>query len=250
MNLGMNAADAMPRGGLITFETARASGPWIALRVIDSGPGMDQQILSRIFDPFFTTKDPGKGTGLGLPTVHGLVKQHGGQISVRSELGSGTTFEILLPRFQELTDAAAPEVPAALSEMPLGHGETILLVEDDDAVRTVVKEVLARDGYHVIAAGRPTEALSIAHQLGDGLDLLVSDIVMPAMNGRELFRELSREHPGLPALFISGYSDEVGPCPVCADVEVLPKPLSTDALRTKVRDLLAAPHPAPRSASR
>ncbi|MFT3927753.1 MAG: AAA family ATPase [Myxococcales bacterium] len=252
MNLAMNAADAMPHGGRITIETCVAGDspgsrdaseqeprPPVALYVRDTGVGMDKDILEKIFDPFFSTKQPGKGSGLGLPTVHGLVSQHGGQLSVQSEPGRGTTFEILFPSIQGGNANAVGKAPEE-SELPVSRGETILLVEDDDAVRVALRQVLIGDGYRVVASGSPKEALKLARELGDQMDLVITDLVMPVMNGRELFAQLSRERPALPALFISGYAQDVlaAPSEVDAAVELLPKPLSTNTLRSKVREVL------------
>ena len=257
MNLGLNATDAMPQGGQVTLETesifrrsegrgaagAAGSGrlvPWVALRVRDTGQGMNPETLAKVFDPFFTTKGPAKGTGLGLPTVYGVVAQHGGHLGVQSEPGKGTTFEVLLPcTLEDATSTAGSGSPSP--DLLRGQGETILVVEDDPAVRTVVQEVLARDGYRVLTTGSPTDALRIARELGERIDLVISDIVMPVMNGRELVAELSRERPGLAALFISGYSEDVTSANLGElGFRLLRKPLSVEALRRKVREVLRA----------
>ena len=254
MNLSLNAADAMPEGGRVVVETenvfrrAEAAapapvGPCVALRVRDTGQGMDEATLARVFDPFFTTKGPAKGTGLGLPTVYGVVAQHGGRVTVQSEPGKGTTFEVVLPRAGEKafrTDRAqAPRTDARS-----GRGGIILVVEDDDPVRAVLKEALSREGYRVVVAHGPTEALGLARELGERLDLVVTDMVMPVMNGRKLVAELTRERaplPMFPVLFISGYSDDVVSASNLLDsgCELLRKPVSVSALRAKVGELLA-----------
>ncbi|MFT3926741.1 MAG: AAA family ATPase [Myxococcales bacterium] len=255
MNLAINGADAMPDGGQLVLETESVirgstsdahrehgpSGACVVLRVRDSGHGMDADTLDRIFEPFFTTKAPGKGTGLGLPTVHGIVAQHGGELSVHSEIGKGTTFEVILPR----VDDPGEQITAATSAMddkPKGKGETVLVVEDDSAVRSVVADILRCDGYRVLAVGDPGDALVLAHQLGQTLDLLISDIIMPGMNGRELYRALTRERPLLKALFVSGYSEDMVSAKGTLDdgTVLLPKPFAVDALRARVRELLSA----------
>lgn len=251
MNLAMNAADAMPRGGQLTLETenvfrsgapnaldtAEPLGQCVVLRVSDTGHGMDKQTLAKVFDPFFTTKAPGKGTGLGLPTVHGLVTQHGGQLLVRSEQGRGTTFELFLPRVSEHGGKRTPVPSPEKEHRPSGHGETILVVEDDAAVRAVVEDVLRNDGYCVFATGEPTEALSIAHTLGERLELLVTDVVMPVMNGPTLLDTLLRTQPALAALFVSGYSEGALSEVAALDArgELLEKPFLASELRAKVR---------------
>jgi len=164
---------------------------------------MDEQTLGKIFDPFFTTKRHGEGTGLALPTVYGLVKQHAGQLVVHSQPGAGTVFEVFLPRIHENRSHTVPAPKLDALDTPVGRGE--LVVEDDDAVRALVQEALGREGYRIVSASGPTEALSIASGLGTELDLLISDVIMPGMNGRELFAELARRQPTLPVLYISGY---------------------------------------------
>jgi len=265
MNLALNAADAMPQGGRLTFETdnitcARGDeasgqnqlfGPCVVMRVRDTGHGMEQETLEKVFDPFFTTKPFGHGSGLGLPTVYGIVSQHDGRMDVRSTLGDGTTFEVYLPAAPPADGPREVEGGAhghALA--PDGDGETILVVEDEDAVRQVVQDVLERQGYRVSTASSPAEAISVARQLGGRLDLLVSDIVMPGMNGRQLFAALATENHGLRALFISGYSDDVlQGWPEESGPPLLRKPFTSEALGGKVRELLeSAPSPGrPRS---
>jgi signal transduction histidine kinase/CheY-like chemotaxis protein len=246
INLALNAGDAMPEGGRLTVETlnlpdsdALPSGPCVAFRVIDTGHGMSEATLARIFEPFFTTKGPGKGTGLGLATVHGIVAQHGGQLFVHSERDRGTTFEVRLPRADEHVERvdAAESGP---TDARKGHGEVILVVEDDPAVRRVIEDVLVREDYQVVATGEPLEALRLARALGDRLDLVVTDIVMPQMSGPQVLAELRRERPEISALLVSGYAEELTAAeatvpPGCA---LLRKPLAVDALRAHVRQLL------------
>ena len=246
INLALNAGDAMPDGGRLTVQTldmpdskALPSGPCVAFRVIDTGHGMSKATLARIFEPFFTTKEPGKGTGLGLATVHGIVAQHGGQLFVQSEPGQGTTFEVRLPRANE----SAQPVEAVDSEPTgtrKGHGEVILVVEDDPAVRRVIEDVLVREDYHVVATGEPLEALRLAHELGERLDLLVTDIVMPRLSGPQVLAEIRRERPELSALLVSGYAEQLtaAEATVPAGCALLRKPLAVDALRAHVGQLL------------
>ncbi len=254
MNLGMNAADAMPTGGQLIIETGATTlteadvrdrpdvppGAYAVLRVVDTGTGMDARTLQRIFEPFFTTKPLGQGTGLGLPTVHGLVAQHRGHLRVHSELGAGSAFEILLPH-AEPQALAAPAAPAVLPiDRPPASDRTLLIVEDDDAVRGLLVGVLTEVGYEVVATGDPTRALVIARELGARLGLVISDVVMPRLNGRELARQLALEHPQVRVLFVSGYSDAALSAEGVLDpgVQLLRKPFTIDALLRRVEDLL------------
>jgi len=221
MNLVVNARDAMPEGGRLVIETCEkdvsaaqaalmpdaSTGCHVCLRVTDTGHGIAPELLDRIFEPFFTTKEPGKGTGLGLATVFGIVKQHGGWIAVASGVGQGTTFEVFLPA----VEAAAPGVSQAKSPpTPRGGTETILLVEDDPVVRTLTRRVLERAGYRVFEAASGVEALAIGEQNRHEIRLLLSDIVMPAgISGRELASRLQSVNPALNVVFISGYSAEI-----------------------------------------
>jgi len=219
MNLCVNARDAMPDGGMLRIETANSElaaghsaqhepippGRYVMLAVSDTGGGIDEKILDRIFEPFFTTKAEGKGTGLGLAMVYGTVKQAGGHVQVRSEMGRGTTFEILLPRLDEPASAAeAEEAP-----MPARGWETILLVEDEGALRAIAREILEEHGYRVIEAEGPSEAIDIAKRHPDPVHLLVTDVVMPGMNGRLLAERLKSARPDLRILYMSGYTDDV-----------------------------------------
>ncbi len=218
LNLVVNARDAMPRGGRLTVEFADADlderyaaahhpchpGRFVMMAVTDTGHGMDAETQKRVFEPFFTTKPEGRGTGLGLSTVYGIVKQSGGFIWVYSEVGVGTTLKVYLPRVEEAETAAGPS-PAA-SPCPQA-GARILLVEDDESVRGLVADLLQEAGYSVLSAGCPASALTVAATAGP-LDLLVTDVIMPGMSGRDLARKLGAERPGLHVLYVSGYAGE------------------------------------------
>ncbi len=251
LNLAVNARDAMPRGGRLTLETANVDGPdgdgvgvsnrtpgrYVVLAVSDTGIGMSPEVQANIFEPFFTTKDPGKGTGLGLSTVYGIVQQSGGHIAVRSEPGHGTTFRIYLPRVDAapVSDQAPPEVVAA----PRGT-ETVLLVEDDEALRILAKEVLAVLGYTVLEAGHPADAIRIAESHGETIHLLLTDVVMPQMNGRQLAETLAAARPDLKVLYMSGYTaGTIGADGILEPgVQFLQKPFTPLGLGRKVREVL------------
>jgi PAS domain S-box-containing protein len=253
LNLAVNARDAMPHGGKLTIETANVEldethtrqhlklrpGPYIRLALSDTGVGMDQQTLERIFEPFFTTKEHGKGTGLGLATVYGIVKQTGGDIWAYSELGHGTTFKIYLPRADEPIPTSEP--PSSFFDLPRGQ-ETILLVEDEEAVRALTREILEMSGYTVLEAGHGGEALLLCEQHQNPLDLLMTDVVMPQMSGRTLAERMKALYPELKVLYISGYTDEaivhhgvLGP-----GLFFLQKPFTPNSLASKVREVLDA----------
>jgi len=253
-NLAVNARDAMPEGGTLTLQTANAEldaayasqhlevtpGRYVLLSVTDTGTGMSEEVQAHLFEPFFTTKGVGKGTGLGLATVFGIVKQSGGHITVHSELGHGTTFNIYLPRTEEA--AAAEAVPAqAPVELPRGT-ETILLVEDERQVRHLAQAALERCGYSVLAAANGTEALQLAREHKGKLDLLVTDLIMPGINGHMLARSLQSRHPGLKFLFMSGYTDaSLLPREFLAEgAAFLQKPFLMELLVRKVRAALDA----------
>jgi PAS domain S-box-containing protein len=256
LNLAVNARDAMPQGGKLTIETANVeldseyvqthalstSGPHVMLGVSDTGCGMDRETLSHVFEPFFTTKEQGKGTGLGLATVYGIVRQSGGNIWAYSEPGKGTTFKVYLPRVQETVAAASPEGREA---SPRGS-ETILVVEDDAAVRPLVRGVLLSKGYTVLEASRGDEALSVSESHRGPIELLVTDIVMPVMTGRDLAEQLLLRHPETKVLYMSGYTNDaiVHHGVLKEGAAFLQKPFTPDALARKVREVLDGPHPA------
>ncbi len=247
VNLAVNARDAMPRGGTMGLETlnvgAGASvpappGEWVLLRVRDTGVGMSREVKAHAFEPFFTTKLPGQGTGLGLATVHGIVTQAGGLVHVESEPGQGTCFEIWLPR--SFLAIPAPGAPAGQAASARGGSESLLLVEDDPMVREMAARGLRSGGYRVLVASGGAEALQVASQEGAALRLLVTDVVLPGLDGRALADELLRRLPGLRVLFISGHAREViGRHGVDDDgAQFLAKPFTAPALLAKVRGLL------------
>jgi len=255
MNLAINAQDAMQTGGTIIVETANChlgrnslSGPdlppgaYVKLMVSDNGSGMDNETLNRIFEPFFTTKEQGKGTGLGLATVFGIVKQHGGNINVYSEIGHGSTFTIYFPRLAEVLQSQEAEIqPIELS--PLEHDATILVVEDSEMVRELVVELLTGRGYKVLVAETPTQARTIMEQnLGD-IDLLLSDVIMPEKNGLDLYNDLRCLCPFLKVLFMSGYSDNiVSHLNQLADnLSYIQKPFSSHDLFARINEILSNP---------
>lgn len=255
MNLVVNARDAMPSGGRVTIETANVElgdtfahqhamtqpGPYVMLAVSDSGLGMDRETQAHIFEPFFTTKDQGKGTGLGLAMVYGSVRQNGGSIFVYSEPGLGTTFKVYLPRVKEEVDAEQMS-PAAPSELPRGT-ETVLVVEDEPGVRAVILRTLREQGYKVLEARHGLEALHLGTQPLEKIHLLLTDVVMPQVSGREVAENLTRIHPELRVLYMSGYTDDaVVRHGVLADGAIfLQKPFTPDVLASKVREVLDAP---------
>jgi two-component system cell cycle sensor histidine kinase/response regulator CckA len=250
LNLVVNARDAMPRGGQLTLETANAEldarystgapGPHVMLAVSDTGVGMDTEQQARLFEPFYTTKERGKGTGLGLSTTYGVVKQSGGSIWVYSERGQGTTFKIYLPRCEEPLDVSQE---APLPAIPLTGTETALLVEDEPEVRRLVEKILGMQGYSVISAASPAEAIALSRGRPDSIDILVTDVIMPGMNGRELARVLSAGRPSLRVLYMSGYTDAVIAQQGILEpgTAFLSKPFTPDALARKMREVLDAP---------
>jgi two-component system cell cycle sensor histidine kinase/response regulator CckA len=247
INLAVNARDAMPQGGELTIETAEAeldeafilehagasSGPYVMLRVRDTGTGMDAATRAQIFEPFFTTKPIGKGTGLGLATVYGIVKQHGGYVAVDSEPGRGSTFAVYLPRVDE-----EPEVDAPVTTASSPGGETVLLVDDDEEVRTLACEVLRLQDYVVLEAATPEEALEICEQHKGPIDLLLTDVVMPVMSGRELAERVRPLRPEAKIMYMSGYpGDVIGNHGVLASGAFVQKPFTTSGLVEKVREV-------------
>jgi two-component system, cell cycle sensor histidine kinase and response regulator CckA len=246
LNLAVNARDAMPAGGRLTIETVNVDDQdeaQVALVVSDSGQGMDEITRARAFDPFFTTKETGKGTGLGLATVHGIVTQSGGLITIESRPGQGSSFTIQLPRIERGALAAPAARPA--SEDSLQGFETILVVEDEDAVRAFVRDVLQRHGYKVLAAASPNQAIAVAEQQAGEIDLLLTDVVMPEMSGRELCERLTARRPTMRTLFISGYPDEaLGQHGLLEQgFPLLGKPFTPAALLRKLRELLQVRQP-------
>jgi PAS domain S-box-containing protein len=251
LNLAINAGDAMPGGGTLTLTTANvvldetytrgqrevAPGRYVRISVTDTGCGMDESTRARLFEPFFTTKEIGKGTGLGLATVYGILKQSGGHIDFASEVGRGTTFNIYLPACETgLSDpgATAPDPLTSPSR------ETILLVEDDAGVRFLVRDVLAKTGYTILEARNGPEAIRLCQDFGGAIDLVLSDVVMPEMSGPELREHLGQLRPQLRFLYMSAYTDDVLVLEGVAGNETafLQKPFSTQLLARKVREVL------------
>ncbi len=251
MNLAVNARDAMPTGGQLTIETRAVTldetagafgaearrGRYVVMSVSDTGIGMPPDIKARIFEPFFTTKERGKGTGLGLATIYGIVQQSGGFIAVDSEPGHGSTFRLYFP----IADWQPPKAGSGVESVRRGT-ETILLVEDEEAVRTMTRRMLERAGYTVLDADRGSVALNLVAASTGRIDLLITDVVMPGMGGRELVEHISRSWPNLKVLYLSGYTDDavVRHGVLQADVAFLQKPFTMAALTGKVRAVLDA----------
>jgi len=260
LNLSVNARDAMPSGGTLKIHTDEVlvdddhlhlvpeaiPGRFVRLSISDTGTGMDFKTRSHIFEPFFTTKDIGKGTGMGLATVYGIVKQHDGWLEVESETGQGSTFSIYLPICVEQDRAEAPAI--AFSSSPAGAGRTVLVVEDDPAVRFLVKDILIHNDYHVIEAEDGEEALDLAHEHMDEIVLLLTDMVMPkGVSGRELASRLLAERPALKVIYTSGYSPDLfDPSLILEEgINYLPKPYTSDMLAQILRGALdVSPPPA------
>jgi PAS domain S-box-containing protein len=256
VNLVVNARDAMPGGGKLTIETANidvdedfarrheglSAGRYVILAVRDTGHGMDHSTKARLFEPFFTTKEQGKGTGLGLATVYGIVKQSGGFVLVESEPGRGAAFKILLQRLESRADTHVPELDGSRDGRSRGF-ETVLLVEDEEVVRNLVREILEGNGYTVIEARDGVEALELGSRFSEPIHLLVTDVVMPKMSGRELAERLLSLHTETRVLYMSGYTDGIiGHHGVLEPrTELLQKPFSVDSLAEKVRRVLDAP---------
>jgi PAS domain S-box-containing protein len=256
MNLAVNARDAMPQGGKLRVETANVEldqayawrhagakpGRYVMLAVIDTGIGMDAATLAHIFEPFFTTKEVGKGTGLGLATVYGVVKQSGGYIWVDSEIGRGASFQVFLPRVEEPVATMAATAPLAEK---IGGSETILLVEDAESLRKLTRSFLESHGYRVLVAQNGEEALQAETRHSGKIDLLLTDVVMPGMNGRVLSERLLPKQPGMRVLYISGYTDSfiAGHGVLERGTALLHKPFTEDALIGKVREVLDKRNP-------
>jgi CheY-like chemotaxis protein len=252
MNLVVNARDAMPQGGKLIVETTdvtldepyvgqhlgATTGAFVQLTISDTGCGMDQETLSHVFEPFFTTKEKGKGTGLGLSTVYGIVKQAGGYIMAYSELGRGTTLKVYFPLVRGVPEAAHPSDRRA--EIPGGR-ETVLLVEDETALRALTRVLLEKAGYTVLEARNVEDAIRFAENGERKIDLLLTDVVMPGMDGHELSHQLASHRPTLKILYMSGYADDVVASRGAIHNRVttlLQKPFSRAALLGKVREVL------------
>ena len=251
VNLVVNARDAMPRGGKLTIETANADldeayaqrhaairpGRYVMVAVSDTGTGMDEATAGRVFEPFFTTKETGKGTGLGLSTVYGIVKQSGGNIWVYSEPGKGTTFKVYLPRVEDVVTEGAPRLA---DSSPARGTETILLVEDEEAVRTLSRRILEKHGYRVLEAGSGPAALEVLRAVTERVHMLLTDLVMPDMTGTELASRLKADHPEIRVLFMSGYTDDavVRSGLLEPGRAFLQKPFTPVVLLRKVREVL------------
>ncbi|QXE91921.1 PAS domain S-box protein [Geomonas subterranea] len=252
MNLAVNARDAMPEGGLLTIKTGNVvadeafcdyrldakPGSYACLSVVDTGTGMDRELVKRIFEPFFTTKEVGRGTGLGLATVYGIVTQNGGFVDVESEPGHGTTFRIYLPK---LTGEAVPSAHSAIA--PLRGSGTVLVVEDDDMLRAMATQMLEKIGYRVIEAATPHAALSICGEPAHDIDLVLSDVIMPEMNGLEMARGIAGLRPETKVLFMTGYSsDIIAKCGMSADLAMhyIQKPFDMEGLHAKIIEMRSA----------
>ncbi|MGC4063941.1 MAG: ATP-binding protein [Polyangiaceae bacterium] len=250
VNLAVNARDAMPNGGRLTIATRNASSeemaklvpsevrgkPLVLLSVSDTGTGMDAATQEHIFEPFFTTKEKGKGTGLGLSTVYGIVKQSGGHVWVHSAPGNGTTFDVGLPR----VDAQTVDNRRRSTSMLAVGKEVILVVEDEEAVRKLAERILRKAGYCVAVAGSGAEALRLWEAIGEKVELLLTDVVMPQMSGRELAERLCADKPALKVLYMSGYTDDaiVHHGVLDADARLIGKPFAAADLTRRIRDIL------------
>ena len=250
MNLVVNAKDAMPEGGRLMIQTQNIvmdeshrrgtqfirPGSYVMLSVSDTGSGMDKETQSRIFEPFFTTKEKGKGTGLGLSTVYGIVKQSGGYVMVQSEVDRGSTFQIYLPQVEGVAEKHA--VPAA--DAASGGNETVLLVEDEESVRQLVRDTLSGKGYRVLEAESGEAGLATAEKHGEKIDLVITDVVMPGMTGREMVKQLAQARPGVKVLYLSGYTEDaiLSDGSIESGTAFLQKPFSLQSLSKKVREVL------------
>jgi two-component system, cell cycle sensor histidine kinase and response regulator CckA len=250
MNLAVNARDAMPKGGTLTIETANVEldehyaeahvavqrGAYVVLTVTDTGTGMTPQVQARLFEPFFTTKDPGKGTGLGMATVYGIVMRCGGTVGVYSEVGKGTAFKVYFP--QANPAEMVVEAPAPLARPHTGT-QTVLLVEDEEGLRELSKRLLQRHGYTVLVAADANEALRLFDE-NPSIDVLLTDVVMPGASGPELTRQLIERRSALRVIFMSGYTEEaiVQHGVIQPGIAFLNKPFTSEALAEKIREVL------------
>jgi CheY-like chemotaxis protein len=257
MNLAVNARDAMPDGGHLVIETSNnvltseysigelgaPAGEYVTLSVSDTGTGISEATQAHVFEPFFTTKPTGQGTGLGLATVYGIVKQSGGDIRLRSELGGGTTFVIYLPRLQQADAHQARRSPAA--GVTHGGSETILLVEDDVSLRHLALRVLRRAGYTVLEAQSSRQAIALGASHSDRIDLLLTDVVMPDLSGRAVAERLATHRPDLRVLYMSGYTDDdvMRRGITAVQTQFIQKPFLPDDLLRRVREALDASPP-------
>ncbi len=253
MNLAVNARDAMEDGGTLTIRTSNVdlsrtdqrepftvvAGPYVLLSVADTGCGMPPDVKARAFEPFFTTKEPGRGTGLGLSTVYGIVKQSGGYIWVDSEVGKGTSVRIYLPRLRVAERTPAESRRFTPASTPRGS-ETLLLVEDEEGVRDLIREWLVGHGYAVLAAGNGVEALDVSSSFSGRIDLLLADVVMPQMGGPALAKRLTALRPETRVIYLSGYADEaLGDRQVIENgAAFLQKPFALESLVRKIREVL------------
>jgi signal transduction histidine kinase/ActR/RegA family two-component response regulator len=256
VNLAVNARDAMPQGGRLILETApevldqtfvtahpgSATGPHVRLSIHDTGCGMGADVMSHLFEPFFTTKEPGRGTGLGLSTVYGIVKQHRGYIDVLSEEGRGSSFGVYLPRVDARPTS---ERPVPKERLKPGSRETVLFVEDEVALRDLMHRVLVKGGYTVLAAGDGVEALAAVEAHPVPIDLLVTDVIMPRMSGPDLAARLQASQPGIRVLYVSGYTaDQLrAQADLGRGATLLAKPFTSEGLLRKVREVLDQPRP-------
>jgi signal transduction histidine kinase len=250
MNLAVNARDAMPAGGRLTIQTANGTVPalvgqrwlepatYVTLSVSDTGVGMTPEVQAHLFEPFFTTKERGKGTGLGLSTVYGIVKQSGGDVTVTAEPGRGATFTVYLPRLTD-SNGTRPKAAVGKHEVPRGR-ETILLVEDDPALRALAERILRSYGYTVLVAATGPRALGLVAEHSAAIDLVATDVVMPEMSGNALVEQLGVTRPGIPVLFMSGYTDDEVVRRGLSDgrAAFLQKPFTPEQLAFKVRQVL------------
>ena len=252
MNLAVNAQDAMPEGGTLNIEISMAEldefyamahpsvipGRYILLAFSDTGHGMDADVKEHLFEPFFTTKEKGKGTGLGLATTYGIIKQHGGNIWVYSEIGQGTTFKIYLPAIDTNSESPGKAVKPDGEQSESDGTETILLAEDDDMVRGLAKAILKQRGYKILVASNGNEALDILEKHDGYVDLLLTDLIMPEMNGRLLYKNASQKYPTLKVLYMSGYNEDAASHRAEPGKDFIQKPFSVQGLSAKVRQTL------------